>query len=651
MRIIIPPPRSLIAAAVAGLFAAGASAASTVWTLDKNLTESELRFEVPEGTETPYGLLIQGTEFTSYALNRNVYLSVSNKGTYTNDIEALVQLHPSRMIYTSNDAEINLSFINEGSINGTAFDSGITPLDSQIFINKGTINSQDTAVRTYVKKVDFINEESGVIKTSGEGSNSSLHFKSYSDHNDCTLAFLNYGTIESTGTQYYVLTLEHSSGDFNADLTNLGTIKGKYYLVELRGKAKAQLHAFKIPVRNYIFYAHDFYGAGSFLFESYTKLILTPDDATESDTTLNLFSKSSEDPGIFIGSDKAIDGTVTDSNFSTNDEESWKVELIRDEATPDDWKTHKVRVYYEARQDAGSQMNVYLNRAARDRAFRYESLLEPMKVRKDRNVFVRPFTAQSNYRFVDDSTIKTSGALMGFSVRTGDAYEHGVHFGYESTDFESESGRQNADTDSLTLGYHAWWRPAEDFYVKGVASGTYSSNDFTYHALQDSAKTDFDSWSFFGYLKSGYDINAGGLGVFTPEVGLSYIHGSADDFGLDFAAEDLTDRRFHLKDNNDLYASAELKWRAEIDNGSGAVLLPRASIGARALLTDRKLEAQSSWGEERQTAEIDDDRWQGTAEIGVGILSGSLEFDLVYSGAYSRNTTSHAAWLTMGWHW
>lgn len=582
-------------------------------------------------------------------------LHVINHNEFNSDSSALISIDRPNgdHIAIGPNGRVDLNIKNSSNISGNG--GVLVNTQDLVFGNFNFFNAQSGAITSkdalhvgFDKTAFFQND--GTIKSTG--ADYPVFFKKHHS-GDAQLTFINTGNISldsPNGILHSILRIEVSQGSVDAELTNTGIMssnKNWTYLASLYGKVNADLKKFKVPVRTSLFNGVN---DGAYIFSNDTKLIFTPDDSTENENILNFYSRNRTD-GIFTGSTSMLVGDPASSNFATNDEESWKVELIRDEATPDDWKTHKVRVYYEARQDAGSQMNVYLNRAARDRAFRYESLLEPMKVRKDRNVFVRPFTAQSNYRFVDDSTIETSGALMGFSVRTGDAYEHGVHFGYESTDFESESGRQNADTDSLTLGYHAWWRPAEDFYVKGVASGTYSSNDFTYHALQDSAKTDFDSWSFFGYLKSGYDINAGGLGVFTPEVGLSYIHGSADDFGLDFAAEDLTDRRFHLKDNNDLYASAELKWRAEIDNGSGAVLLPRASIGARALLTDRKLEAQSSWGEERQTAEIDDDRWQGTAEIGVGILSGSLEFDLVYSGAYSRNTTSHAAWLTMGWHW
>lgn len=588
------------------------------------------------------------------ALDKEVFLKISNKGGYAS-LNPLVSI-PSQFAVDSTKGRVNLDIYNSGRIQAGVLNQTQQPFNNFTFLNEGEVESKEAL------QVGFKNSAS--IKNSGSiilsESRDPLHFKGYDDG---SLEFANDGEISlSNGNLSYFVRIEQATSGktLSASLSNTGTLNVRHkdgysvYLVNISNGVEATLRTFKIPARHYIFSApNDFIGGGSFVFNSDTKLILTPDDSAEADTTLSLYSKNpwSDGPGIFVGTSDAVKGSVGEANFTTNDEESWKVELIRDEASPDDWKTHKVRVYYEAKHDAGSQMNVYLSRADRDRAFRYEALLEPMKVRMKRNVFIRPFTTQSSYRFIDDSTIKTSGVLMGFSVGAGEAYEHGVHFGYESTDFDSESGRQKADTDSLTLGYHAWWRPIEHFYVKGVASGTCSSSDFTYHALQESSKTDFNSWSFFAYVKSGYDFDAGGLGVFTPEAGFSYIHGRVEDFGLDFAADDLTDRRFHLKNNNDLYASAELKWRAEISNGSGAVLLPRASIGARALLTDRKLEAESYWSEDRHSALIEDDRWQGTAEIGAGILSGSLEFDLLYSGAYSRRTTSHAAWITMGWHW
>lgn len=581
-----------------------------------------------------------------------VQLSVRNEGktTLSGDLISV----PQQIGYGTNGS-VSLAISNQETLSAKSVFLGANNLVLQDFSFTNTADSEITT-EAQILDVTASNmsfQNAGLMTAQNKGTGRSMRFK-FTSGGEGQITFVNSGIIRTENSHYDdVLNLEASYGRLNATLTNTGSITTANpwaNLVSITSNVKATINTFNIPVRNRIFHAPiDFNDSGTFVITPETRLLFTPNEDTAADTTLNLYARSNF--GIFTGASDIIEGTFTNNTFGTVDPEVWKTELLTSEDAPEDWKSHKVRIYYDGQQDAGPRMNIYLTRMGRERAFRYENIIEPLKVRQTHNVFVRPYLAQSNFRFADDSTIRTSGALMGFTSKISSTYEHGLHFGYESSNFESGSDRQKADTQALSIGYHGLWRPAEKLYLKGVITGTYVENDFTYEALQAKSGNNFDAWSFFAGLNVGTVLKTRNFGDFIPELGFSFIRTDLDDFELLFNDPNLTDRKFSTDAANDAFSSLRLKWVGHLENHEGTVMIPKASLGVRALLTDRTLSSQTRFGDQSQTTLIEDDRWQGTADLSLSVLSGAVEFGMSYAGAWSQNTTSHVGWLTIGYHW
>lgn len=552
--------------------------------------------------------------------------------------------------------DIFLNFINNGTINLDGygiFTAGNNLVLEEVSLNNtgnividGTVSTFDVSARN-----EFSFNNSGEIHVKGNSEAQELQDLIHIRNQEKTkVNFSNTGKIVMDGEALSIFRIEVTQGNSEAELTNLGDIittnKDVSY-VYLQGKVTAHINTFKIPVRHGIFNApKGFIANGKFKVDNETRLIFTPSEETAQETVLNIYGRYQG--GIFVGEKDLLDGTLTSEMFSTNDP-VWKTEFI--ENNPDDWTDSKVRIYYEAEEDAGQQMNVYANRLNRDRGFRFATLIDPLKVQENFNTFVRPYVSRSDYRLIDRSSVDTEGILLGFTAKLNDQFEHGIHLGYEKSAFDSNHNTQSAESKAFSLGYHALWNLNQNAYIKVIATGSLMDNDLTYKALDDQAKDSFNSWSFFGDMRFGYTFPTQSYGVFTPELGLVYTYNNMDAFDLKFEQQRAVDRHFESSGNSDFFVQPMLTWEHQIINAKGYVFKPRVSLGARALIGDTGIDAVSEFGNNRVRSSIDDERWQGVTMFKLGVYAKPFEFDLAYSGAYGQSSTSHIGWITMGYHW
>ena len=579
----------------------------------------------------------------------NIRVLNNNVSTIRGSGGPLIDVGPKQI----NTRHVSLNFINNGTINLDGYGiftagnnlvlEGVSLNNTGSIVIDGTVSTFDVSARN-----EFSFANSGEIHVKGNSwTRDLIHIRG---QNDINVNFSNTGKIVMDGTAYSIFRIEAAQGNSEAELTNLGDIittnKDVSY-VHLGSKVTAHINTFKIPVRHGIFYAPmDFNTSGKFKVDNNTHLIFTPSEETAQETVLNIYGKYKD--GIFKGEKGLLDGTLTSEMFSTNDP-VWKTEFI--ETNPDDWTDSKVRIYYEAEEDAGQQMNVYANRLNRDRGFRFATLIDPLKVQENFNTFVRPYVSRSDYRLIDRSSVDTEGILLGFTAKLNDQFEHGIHLGYEKSDFDSNHNTQSAESKAFSLGYHALWNLNQNAYIKFIATGSLMDNDLTYKALDDQAKDSFNSWSFFGDMRFGYTFPTQSYGVFTPELGLVYTYNNMDAFDLKFEQQRAVDRHFESSGNSDFFVQPMLTWEHQIINAKGYVFKPRVSLGARALIGDTGIDAVSEFGNNRVRSSIDDERWQGVTMVKLGVYAKPFEFDLAYSGAYGQSSTSHIGWITMGYHW
>ena len=631
----------------------GASYASPQlqWNINKD-TESQLSASNTSTLEIDSPWIHIYSDSPKVPLDHDVSILVENSSdaTITGSGGPLVRIDEQ---IDTND-HVSFNFINAGNI--SLDKNGVYTLGNDFVLTEFNLNNSgqikvDGAVSTFdvsaTEKFDFNNSGNICVKGSS-WTQDVIHIRG---QNNIKVTFANTGKIFMDGAAQSIFRIEATQGNTEAELTNSGEISttNKYVrYVQLGRKVTAHVNTFKIPVRHGIFYAPvDFIGNGKFKVDNDTHLIFTPSEETAQETVLNIFG-TGRDSGIFEGSDKLLDGTLTSEMFSTNDP-VWKTEFI--EINPDDWTESKVRIYYEAQEDAGQQMNVYANRLNRDRGFRFATLIDPLKVQENFNAFVRPYVSRSNYRLIDRSSVDTEGILLGFTAKMNDEFEHGLHFGYEKSEFDSDRNTQTADSKAFSLGYHALWNYMPNAYVKFIATGSFTDNELTYNALDDQAKDDFNGWSFFGDLRFGYVLPTQSFGTFSPELGLIYTYNNTDSFDLQFEQQRAVNRHFERAGNSDFFVQPMLTWEHEVTNDKGYVFKPKVSLGARALIGDTGIDAVSEFGGNRYRSSIDDERWQGVATVKFGVYAKPFEFDLAYSGAYGQDSTSHIGWMTVGYHW
>ena len=548
---------------------------------------------------------------------------------------------------------VNLQFLNEGDIDLTGH--GLYTASSLFYFKefdfKNSINGEISITNTVPlldvstgKGFSFANE--GKINVTGKDwYKDVIHTRISSGK----VTFSNTGTISLNGYAKSILRIESNLGnDIHAELSNTGNIKtNNNYVshVNITDGVFAHINTYKIPARSGIFYApRGFVGSGKFVVDGSTHLIFSPKPTQE--TLLNVYGTQYD--GIFNGSKDLLQGKLTSEMFSTTDQ-AWKVDFIEND--PNDWTKSQVRIHYEATEDAGQQINVYSNRLNRDRGFRFATLIDPLKVEQNFNVFVRPYVSRSDYRLTDRSSVDTEGFLLGFTAKVNNEFEHGVHFGYEKSEFESGANTQKADSEAFSLGYHSLWNFVSNAYIKFIATGSYTDNDLTYTTLDDYAKDNFNGWSFFGDLRLGYKFLTQSYGTFSPEVAFVYTYNDTDAFDLKFKNENGINRHFESSDNSDFFIQPMLTWEHNIANSKGIVFKPKISLGARALIGDTGIDAVSEFGGNRYVSSIDDERWQGVAMAKVGVYTDPIEIDLAYTGAYGQSSTSHIGWITFGYHW
>ena len=597
------------------------------------------------------------------------------KGTILNDVNASINLNNNEDLINLPEAIhkdkkfLNLDFINAGSIKtetGAIYKaSNDLTIENFGFENKETgkieIGGHQFLSVTASQSFIFVND--GEISIQGGSWDNECIL--YRTHENGFYEFNNNGIIRlgPKSIRTFLRVESVTAGKVtHVEITNKGLIESESpytTLFKLESNVNAHLNRVRIPVRHNIFYAPARGPVsnpknGVFLVDEKTRIIFNVNQEL-TDTTLNLYSNNiNEYNGLFIGNSTTkniVNGDVNENLFAVTDPQAYSIEWLASEEEPDNWEKAQIRVFYERKKDAGQQMNLYVNRLGRERGFRYSALIDPLKVHEQYNVFVRPYYAQSQYRFTDDSQVQANGLLMGMTAKVNEQFEHGLHFAAEHSTFTTSTDYQEAKTDSISLGYHALVSFAEQAYLKGNITATYGNSDLTYRTLDEVAKDDFANWSLFANARLGCRWVTDQFGTFVPELGVSYFYNKTDDITLRFAQLSSSDRFFRSESQSDVVVSPTVHWMRSFDTKDGSRVTPQISLGARVLVGDKNIESTTVMGDQRITSTIEDDRWQATAAIRMNVTSGSWEYDLSYSGAYGQNTTSQVAWLTVGYHW
>lgn len=668
---ICPPPSQklkavFVAFAMATLASNFASAAQVKWELKKGtpekLEKSNFSDEVLDFNGSSW-IEISTTPYSgsNYVPSTDIQMDVINDGKINIRNADLIDLvYP----FTNFSTERNLNFTNRGviSLENASIQKENASLNRQFFVNKGNIDAKfdDSSNGVlyhalFTTESSFVNQNAIQVVSDSKGWNDALFtFRGSSltsSELPATFSIVNSGNISVSGNYSQVFRVESSQGTIVGDIENTGWIdkKGFSRLVSISSGVTARIKTFRLSAGKSTFSAVEGLNKkyGSYVVSDDTRFIFSATADLKSGDIMKLISSRNDYSGLFelVSSDQ-LQGTIEQKQFIMDDP-VWTVTLQGAEGPKEGMN---LEFSYEAKEDAGETMAVYLNRLSRDRGFRFSEMFEPLKVQQQKNVFVRPYFSRSDVRLIDNAEIDTNGLLLGFTTRVTSEFEQGVHFAVEHASFDAFSGRQNAASNALALGWHMLWYPASSLYMRGAITGAYSDIDLIYQSLTEKAEDSFADLSLFADLRLGREFKTQNAGTWIPELGLAWAYGRTDDFNLNFKTTQHL-REFESNTQSDLYAMAKVKWTKVYESKDKTKVRPELGIGVRTLLTDRAIESVSNIADESYKAEIKDDRCQGTLNVNIFVGDDDWTFAMHYTGAYGNNTTNHIGSLTLGYHW
>lgn len=157
---------------------------------------------------------------------------------------------------------------------------------------------------------------------------------------------------------------------------------------------------------------------------------------------------------------------------------------------------------------------------------------------------------------------------MGFAAGLDTHWNHdikgGLSFTYNSSDI-AVAGR-DIDAESMTLALYGRYKPSA-WYVSGVVHYTQTEFDETASVLGFGVDSSYKTGTYGAQIAAGYD----NVNRFTPEVGLRYMHITADDYDNGIADIKLGDYDF-------LTAVAGVKYAMNIDLKNGWAIRPQMSL-------------------------------------------------------------------------
>ena len=115
----------------------------------------------------------------------------------------------------------------------------------------------------------------------------------------------------------------------------------------------------------------------------------------------------------------------------------------------------------------------------------------------------------------------TRGIVAGIDTQITRGLMLGIGYSYAHSDVSATA--RNTEIDSNTIFVYGQYKPAA-WYVNAMAN--YTMSDYSEKSDVVAVSSDFDVNAFGGAVMTGYDF-AGGI---TPEVGLRYMHISADEY-------------------------------------------------------------------------------------------------------------------------
>ncbi len=249
------------------------------------------------------------------------------------------------------------------------------------------------------------------------------------------------------------------------------------------------------------------------------------------------------------------------------------------------------------------------------------------------------YTDNDKYNF----NTSTFGATAGANYHFSSPFTLGFHADFN---YAKSSSASNIDNEATTFAFggHANYFIGDNWYVGAQATASFANNDIDYalsSVLRDS--DEYSTFSLYSALNVGYVYEINESNVLIPEISLSYLHTSVDDYRFDFGVS-AYNMHVHNTNYNALYLSGKLTWQGAYALES-STLIPSLSVGIRQNLTGGDIRTNIGiFGGTSETIATEDET-TFTATAGLQWTSGNFSLGAYYDGAFGSNQQSHSGSL------
>lgn len=229
----------------------------------------------------------------------------------------------------------------------------------------------------------------------------------------------------------------------------------------------------------------------------------------------------------------------------------------------------------------------------------------------------------------------TRGIAFGLDGTLNKYWTVGAGYSFAHSDISGTV--RDTDVDSNTVFLYGQYKPS-DWYVNATLNYTmsdYSENGTVIDGAVVSA--DYDVDSFGGNVATGYNFKNG----VTPEIGLRYMHISADDYLNSYGI------KTHLDDTDFLTGIVGTKYAFSVLTDNHITFVPQLNVGIKYdFLSDRNVATVTMPGLDSYT--LDGSRLKrigGEFGIGLGMQYNALDVSLNYDIDIRKDYTSQTGML------
>ncbi len=262
-------------------------------------------------------------------------------------------------------------------------------------------------------------------------------------------------------------------------------------------------------------------------------------------------------------------------------------------------------------------------------------------------VFLNPY-----FNFVDNAKYNFDGESMGITggatYHANDRFSLGVHFDFNSSNYDADIMHMESSATSFALGLHASYNIMPKWYVSLQTTGAFSQTDNNYSVNTSSllsAENKYNSEALYLALTTGYVFKLSENFSIMPEIGLSYLTMHSDAYDIKWSspsmAMPLYDMSYDDMYYSNLFGNINLNTRGEWALVNDSTLALNIGLGLRQNLTSNNMETSFSALGNSYTARTREDNTTFITDIGVAYTIGAVSIGLNYNGDYGYHQTVH----------